>query len=102
MYSTDYRNLVDALMMDKYSIKFDKVITSILGTVRFVSFSYGRNSRYTIEVNIINYDTTMWYVNEDEHRLLLSSSTDDRLKELGKFLISDNLHDIMNATKKKD
>lgn len=102
MYSTDYKNLVDALMNDKYSIKFNKVITSILGTVRFVSFSYGRNNRYTIEVNILNYDTTMWYVNEDEHRLLLTSSVDDKLKELGKFLISDNLYDIMKAAKKKD
>ncbi len=102
MYSTDYKNLVDALMKDKYSIKFDKVVTSILGTIRFVSFSYGRNNRYTIEVNILNYETTMWYVNEDEHRLLLTSSVDAKLRELGKFLISDNLYDIMKAAKKKD
>lgn len=102
MCSTDYKNLVDALIMDKYSIKFYKINTTILGTVSYVSFSYGRNNRYTIEVNILNYDTTMWYVNEDEHRLLLTSSVDDKLKELGKFLISDNLYDIMKAAKKKD
>ena len=100
MYSTDYKNLVDALIMDKYSIKFKKVNKSLFGTINYVSFSYGRNERYTIEVNIINYETSMWYDTGAEHNLMLTSNIDSRLKELGKFLISDNLHDIMNATKK--
>lgn len=102
MYSADYRKLVDALMMDKWNIEFSKVNKSILGTINYVSFSYGRNNRYTIEVNVSTYETTMWHFDGDGHNLLLTSNIDTKLKELGRYLITNHLSEIVKATTNKD
>jgi len=102
MYSADYRKLVDALMMDKWRIEFSKVNKSILGTINYVSFAYGRNNRYTIEVNISTYETTMWHLDADGHNLVLTSHIDDKLKELGRYLIINHLSEIAKAKTNKD
>ena len=101
MYSSNYRSLVDALILDKYSIEFKKVNISRFIT-NYVTFSYGRNERYIIEVNTISYETTMWYYDGDGHNLLLTSSIDEKLKELGQWLLSYHLSDIMKAENQKD
>ena len=96
MYSSDYHNLTMALDKDLARVKFKKVKRSILTNgINFVSFDYA--GRYTIEVRLENYDTSMWYYNGKEFNLMLTSSIDEELAVVGKKLIDRHLNEILNA-----
>ena len=96
MYSTDYHNLTMALDKDLARVKFKKIKRSILNNeVNFVSFDYA--GRYTIEVRLENYATSMWFYNGNEFNLMLTSSIDEELVAIGKKLIDAHLDEILKA-----
>lgn len=101
MYSTDYNNLVKALDKDLAKVEFKKIKRSvIINSIMFVSFDYA--GRYTIEVELENYNTSMWYYNGDCYNLLLSSSFDEELASIGKKLIDRDFKKILSEACKKD